>query len=369
MTDRYSAHSPTRSGGASIGSGGYWSSGYRLTPVMLRKGAFPLVRQARLYDQLRMELEKSGGDAADLRRITETLKRPVLARSPRGPVKLILGSTESVRTMLQRLGTFSLHWQVRRLQNGLPAFYLCRVQGDFWAEYRLVVEDLYRSPGYPCSDPRFVRLMSQGHETWFLCLSPFRKEAAAVLRASRLPADDGDVDRLLFRAGRHVLQAAWHEDQLIGVKAAETFSMPWFHQCIELLYLCLSGDLCHLRRQVDATMLGFFDRAYPQPAVRAFLERLLEWTGGTVDEVPRLAQQLYRQLAISFGAFLTIQVSSTGSRAEVPLYKLIFGNIERLDRVAADLDGNEAVLAAAEKLNEDSRTMVEMILDIKEMDS
>lgn len=149
-----------------------WRSMRAPSPAAVRRAASPLVSLVEQYDRLREELETSGADAFAVARITDVLTRPRHVRTPGGNTRLLLGHAASVESFLRRIGGHSLRWQVRRLDSGLPAFHLCRITGDPWAEYRLVVEDLYCSPRYPCDDSRFIRLMDRGHETWFLpCLS------------------------------------------------------------------------------------------------------------------------------------------------------------------------------------------------------
>jgi len=341
-----------------------WKSLWRPSPVAVRRAADPLVRLLEQYDRQRAELETSGGDAGAVARMADVLTRPRNVRTPEGPMRLTLGQASSVEGFLRRIGGGgALRWQVRRLDSGLPAFHLCRITGDPWDEYRFVVEDLYCSPRYPRDDPRFIRLMDRGHETWFLHLSPYRHGARKALAAAKSPLREADVDRLLARAGRSVLRAAWHEDQIIGVLAAQTFKLPWFHWAIELLYLCLTADLCSLRREIDGGLTGFFDHAYPQPAVREFLGRLQGWDGDAVDEVPRRALRLYGQLATSFGAFLNTDVPSPHG-GTMPLYKRLFANVDRLELVAEALVDHEAVDTSAVSLEEASQAIVDELLDM-----
>jgi hypothetical protein len=359
-----STHSSNNAGNWSTGS--YASSGWSArstSPAALRKSVEPLVKKAALYDKRRLALEQGGGTPDDLRKIVEALQRPVVVGTAYGPHELVISKQDSVKRLLYDVGGYDLHWQVRRLGNAMPAFYLCRVRGDYWAEYRLVVEDLFCSHGYPVEDARFVRLMSRGHETWHLCLSPYRRAARDVLDACGERSDDFDVDRLLFRVGRHVLQAAWHEDQRIGVNVAGAFDIPWFHSAIELLYLCLSGDLCQLRTEVDEPMMRFFESAYEQHAIRGFLGQLEFRSGADLNEIPQLAESLYRQLASSFGAFLNVRTRFGSEHVEGPLYKVIFGNIDRLGLVADQLADQDEVTEAAATLDSDSRAVIATILD------
>lgn len=308
----------------------------------------------------------------------------------------------------------------------LPVYYLCRTRHDYWSEHSLIVEDLHLSPGYPMTDERFVRLMEYGHEYYFLRLSPFRNRVAELVaqhdeqenapggrgegekdaRANPVAQADGvshgkrglkakgkttglqgaygaaatagsggysyyqnygyypicAEDELLHRLGRHVFQSAWHEDQRLGILAASHLGLDHFRQAIELLYLTLSGDLCQLRSVIDDPMRDFFRTIYPQPAILGLLDRLPQLDGGTINELPQKSLRLYAKLSRVFGDFLRVEAVWGHRGIRLPIYKLLFANIQRFDVVAQSLRINHDVLRACERLEGEAQGIIETVL-------
>lgn len=334
-------------GGSACGPGWGWGGcGHGAARAAdIRPPLQPLLEHLALYDARRRTLEVEGGDLADVRAVTELLTRRVALRGRYGERQAALADPAGLRAALADLGHGDLHADIRQRPSGMPVYYLCRVCRDYWSEYSLVVEDLYRSAGYPMLDERFVRLMAGGHETYYLRLSQFRGAAGG---------ESDEADDLLYHAGRHVFQAAWHEDQRPGVLIAGAFGLRSLREAVEVLYLCLSGELCALRGATDARLLAFFESAYPQPAIRSFLVRLGGLDGAAINGLPRCALGLYARLSAALGRFLAIEVPWGHRRTRVPLYKLVFANLARLGAVAAALAGEPPVGAAARRLEEEA---------------
>lgn len=324
----------------------------------------PLIRQVRHYDELRLKLEKQGGQIADLEKISNTLSKVITLKGRFGNVEAALTDPRSVRQMLFEVGGFDLHMEVRRLQTEMPVYYFCRIRRDFWSEYTLIVEDLYRSPEYPVLDDRFVKLMSGGHEAYHLRLSQFRGGVTGLIKKEEEEeVSSSQIDEMLYNLGRNVFQAAWHEDQRPAVLAATHFELPKFRNAVELLYICLSGELCELRSVVDERLLSFFVTIYPQPAMHAFLSLLTRLDGGSINEMPQKAAKLYSKLSKAFGRFLRTEIPWGSRKVRMPVYKLIFGNFTRLDLVAADARQNETLQKTAGQLEEESQLVVDGIVN------
>ena len=339
------------------GDGGAWGGWRGGRTVNVRAAIEPLLARLREYDGNRRKLEKEGGVIAEINRITELLTQtfPLSGRYRDHTVSLV--NPPSLRSALIDIGNDDLHLDVRQLSTRMPVYYLCRIRWDYWSAYSLVVEDVYRSPGYPILDERFVRLMDAGHETYYLRLSPFRAPVAGLAggEPDRL---EWAVDDILSIVGRHVLQAAWHDDQRPGMLTAAHFGLPHFRQAIELLYLCLSGDLCELRNAVNGNMTAFFRDVYPQPAILTFLTRLAAVDGGAISEIPQSALKLYARLTRHFGQFLGSEVAWGRLHGRVPLYKLVFGNFPRLDLVGAGLRSDPRVQDAVRRLERESQAVI-----------
>jgi hypothetical protein len=319
-----------------------------------------LMDRLREYDALRWKLERQGGRMSDLRKIVTLLNTPAFADTRFGTRKVVLTNQGGLRNAVRDVDS-DLHMEVRQRHNHMPVYYLCRVRRDYWGEYSLVVEDLYMSPGYPVTDQRFVKLMDMGHEVYYLCLSQFRERATDMARENG-SAPTWKVDDILYDLGRHVFQAAWHEDQRLAVMAATQLGLPRFHQAIELLYLCLSGELCELRNAVNESMFRFFDEIYPQPAIRTFLEVLTDLDGGVLNDLPQRASNLYRPLSRAFSRFLGTQVIWGHRKIQMPLWKVLYGNFSRFDLAEKMLTGDKGLLAAAGRLETNSQVVINHML-------
>lgn len=355
-------------GGYGYGYGQYgYGGGYASSSMKkVRRTLEPLFERLEAYDQARLLLERDGGQVADLKKVTSLLTQPLRIKAGYRPKKVVLAQPESVKEVVRSLGRYDIRWQVRTRPSGMPVYYVCRVRTDYWTDYKLVVEDLYVSPGYPMGDQRFVQLMHMGHEQYHLRMSPFRDAATDLVGGDR---KDYEVDSLLQKVGQNVLQAAWHEDQRLGLAAADHFRMPWFAHAIELLYLCLSAELCELRASLTPEMIRFFETVYPQPAIHAFLRRLSEVDGSTLDELPDRAYSLYHDLARSFGVFLGNQPAFGHAGGPTPLYKVLFANVERVGEAAEPLRQLETVTDGAVQLSLAARQISDRLIAMDAQDS
>ncbi|MBN2372928.1 hypothetical protein JXL19_03970 [bacterium] len=324
----------------------------------------PLINQFRSYDMLRTGLEEKGGHIKDLKKISEILKTEFNIRGNYRNHTVTLIDQSSIYSMLYDVGDFDLHLNIRQLDTGMPVYYLCRSCMDYWEQYGLIVQDIYKSPGYPIDDERFVKLMNAGHEVFALRLSWFREPVLKGLAKNGIKDDtERQVDRILYNTGRYVFQSAWHEDQRLGVKVSIHFGLENFLHCVELLYLCLNAELCELRSSIDDDMMLFFDQIYPQPAIHSFLKKTLKnLDGGQLNEIPQKALSLYSRLSISFSQFLDTEISWGYHRIRIPLYKIIYGNFYQLDIVGRILREDHEVKNGAARLESDSQAIIREIL-------
>ena len=350
--------------GFESGSGWNYSSGYgyrTIRPGDARKALQPILDHIRHYDALRLKLEREGGSLSDVTTITKLLSRTIIVKGIYRTCETSLTNQAGIRAALFDIGNYDLHLDVRQLPSGMPVYYLCRIRRDYWSEYSLIVEDLYQSSGYPMVDERFVRLMDGSHEMYYLHLSQFRDSVKATSK-DKSDSSELKIDDIIYNAGRHVFQAAWHEDQRPGVLTATHFDLVHFNRAIELLYLCLSGELCELRNATNQTLLSFFETTYPQPVIRAFLELLGGLDGAAINELPRKALKLYARLSAAFGRFLAVEVKWGHRQATVPLYKLVFGSFSRLALVAKGLKDDKHISEAAQKLEQESQAIATEIV-------
>jgi hypothetical protein len=329
-------------------------------PAQIRDAVSPLVKRLHEYDANRARLERDGGSVSDFHAMANKLEMPVSLRHRRRDHDVCLARPAELLKTLRTIGAQDVYFSVRVRPSGLPAYYLVRVKHGYWSEYSLLVEDLYQSADYPHPDQRFVKLMDLGHETYFLRLSHFREGVAAQL-GRRRGAIDESLDEVLHDVGRQVFQAAWHEDQYPAFEAAHHFDLPNFRQAVELLYLCLSGDLCAIRASLDAEIADFFEKVYPQPAIHALLQHLSELEGKALARLPDQALEAFAQLTRAFERLLRVQVRQSPKSFPVPLYKLIFANFGRLGRIAPYLARDSGLTKAAAELEQCATAVNERI--------
>lgn len=334
-------------------SGTYWYGRYK-SVADISRDLEPLIVLLRNYDARRLELETAGGDIQDLRELTEILRGEISIQGQFREYQVNLTNQTGLHEMLRDVGDYQLHLEVRQLATRMPVYYLSRLAHTYRSEYDLIMDDLHVSPGYPLVDPRLVKLMRQGHEVYHLRLSPFRSKTGEILGGGKTRL----VDDLLNKVGRHIFRAAWHEDQRLGVIVAREFGLPLFHQAIEVLYLCLSGELCEIRSAVDDIVFRFFTEVYPQPAIHEFLQLLPRLEGGALTSLAQVALGLYARLSQAFKRFLGVQVGWGFRQESVPLQKLVFGNFSRLARVAGPLGKNFEVREARKNLEREAGEVV-----------
>ena len=132
---------------------------------------------------------------------------------------------------------------------------------------------------------------------------------------------------------------------------------------IELLYLCLSGDLCAIRANIDADISDFFVSVYPQPAIHRFLQGISELEGNILARLPDKAIEVFARLSRAYSRFLRVEVANGPRGCSVPLYKLLFANFGRLGLVEQNTSGDGDVATAAAELEEQAREAIQEIAE------
>lgn len=344
----------------------YDYNGYGFEAKDAQKSFDRLIRHIRQYDLRRVELEQRGGSLADVQQITALLNQSVRIEGYYSPKTAIMSQPQTVREALRSVHG-GLHLEVRQLETYMPVYYICRTRSDYWSEYSLIVEDIYKSPGYPMVDDRFVKIMRSGHEVYYLRLSQFRNSMGELLGYDKEESEPAVLDDILYELGRHLFQAAWHEDQRPGLLARKYLGLKHFYYAIELLYLCLSGELCDLRNTVSPLMTEFFEKIYPQPAIRRFLEMLPKLDGDDLNHIPKKATVGYSRMSKAFSRFLSTETSWGNHHTRLPMWKIFYGNLSRLEMVKSDLktklNRSTPVIQSAKFLEKESHIIIEYILD------
>lgn len=350
----------------------------------IRQVLAPLIARLDNYDRLRIALQQKGGQIDDLKQITTVLRNKFTVTGPYGTHSASLTDQKKLKYLVNSVGSGTIFLDIRKQKHGLPVYYLCRVLRDYWSEYSQIVEDLYLSPGYCLPDTRFVKLMHFGHESYYLRMSQFRSALIAHCDCQQNEME-ATVDSLLYEVGRYCFISMWHDDQRPAIATAQHFKLKQFQEAIELLYLCLSANLCELRSHITPFVIDFFTDNYPQPAINKLLQNMLLMDGTELNKLPQLALRLLTRLNEAFRAFLATEVDRNGlstqleqttlqldietDRREIetvtptPLFKLVFGNFYQLDALANSLQSHDKVLRAAAKIECEANAVVQAIID------
>ena len=328
-------------------SRGYWHN----SPVKvdIKTTIEPLLKQIKRLDKIRLTLEKDGGSRQELKELSSALTSETILKNSFGSGRASLNDPTTIQGTLRNVGCTNIHLEVRRLKNGMPAYFLGRLKNDFRGSTPLILEELHHSPGFPITDKRFIRLMRHGHERFYLNLDPYRRQ---------LDLDKNERDDLLYKIGQQVLLAAWHEDQHPGLMTAELLGLHSFPIAVELLYLILSGELSNLRHCVDKTTINFFEHICPQPAIAGFLRHLPQIEGNSLVQLPILARKHYKSLATGFGKLLQTNIRWGSRSTRIELYKIIFGNFSRPDALAEKLQRDETLNEAAYQLEKRANKLI-----------
>lgn len=322
----------------------------------------PVLDRLAIYDRLRINLEEQETDPQFWKMMTKFLAEKIVLRANGLRYEFALTEPGEVKKALRAIH-YDLHLEVRQRDTLLPVYYLCRTKWDYWSEYGLIVEDLYSSPGYPFHDQRLVKLMQVSHEAYYLRLSQMRDRTTAMIKGiDSLFPDSECTDQLLYDVGRYVFQAIWHEDQKPALAACAAFGLGRFRLAMESLYMCLSGDLCYLRGVLSEQFYRFFTAVYPQPALVALLRSIQEADGATLASLPQRVRPLYFRMSKAFGTFLKKEIQWKRGLHPLPLYKILFANMSRLEILQESLGDNPALKEAAETLSQESDAIIEKIL-------
>jgi len=337
---------------------------YGMRPVPsagLAAAVNPVVERLHAYDRMRQRLMEIGASAQDLEDLAALLRDRFSVKAGGQEHPVALENPEGLKLIIQELSEGALHLECSLDEYGFPGFYLCRLHRDCGTTPAAVVEDLYISPGYPMPDERFVRLTRNGNPISRMRLSQYRQGTRGILGADgNVPG--GAVDDFLHGIGSLVFQAAWSENQRVAMLAARHFGLQDFWRAVELLCLVRGSDLCELRGSAEESWFSFFRQVYPQPAFVALLEMLPHTDGERLVRLHSDAASRYEELRSAFRSFLLMEVQREGHHGKLPLFKFIFGNLDRLDRVSRELVCSGALRRRSGRLESISRQIVQSMV-------
>jgi hypothetical protein len=320
-----------------------------------------LLDQIKLYDYFRNIVEVHGGNIRDLELVTETLNKVVSIPSYHNHLKVSLTDQKSLHGLMNYADDY--HLDIRRNKHGFPLYYLCRMHWDYWNDFGVIVEDVYRSPGYSVFDERFVKLMKNGKEMYVLRLSMFREETIRILE-ERNEVNDEAIDKFFFKLGNEIFQVAWHEDQMLGILTAKHLQIGYFQEAVELLYLALGGEFCKIRGILDENMLLFFEKVFKKPEMLTFLKSISTMEGADFVSIPQKAIKLFAHLSNAFNTFLKTRIEWGAQHHQTPLFKILLANYTRFSFLESKLAENETVLKEKAKLEEVSQKVIKELLKI-----
>ena len=319
----------------------------------------PLLIVLKKYEILKRQLIENGGNINLINKINRILNENVPIENNDYKMVICLIDQNKLKKCLSNISDYTLIFDVRITEYGLPTYYLCRIMRDYQSQYHYIVEEIFQSPDYEIQDDRFVKLMRMGNERCYLRLCQFRPKIIKYF--GKMYGDNEDIDNYLFEIGNNVFQNCWHEDQKPGIFIAHHFALTNFTKAIELLYLCLSSDLCELRSNSNDKKLQFFDKVYDQPAIMNFLKSLSTYEGSDFHQLNKKALDLFHHLSRSFNLFLSLQIPWNSKSTKTTLFNIIFANFYRLDKIASIIVDNKEVLTAAEKLEKTARLVITKI--------
>ncbi|MDP8210985.1 MAG: hypothetical protein RAO94_12950 [Candidatus Stygibacter australis] len=331
---------------------------YHGDPKIAKECLSVLINQLLKYEEVRSKLENQDGKIEDLTLINSILTEKITFRPRYHTYNVSLIDQDSIRQLMFALDNY--HLDVRRLEHGLPVYYICRKKHNYRGNYDMIVEDIYRSRGYDFEDNRFVKLMSSGKEVYFLRLSHLRKK---LCNNDYTDLENHSIDSVIKSLGRNIFQYAWHEDQILGFTTARKLGIRNFQDAIELLYLCLNSELCELRSKVNDKLLKQLMIVYPQKAIYDFVKMITKMEGSKLDKLPNKALKQYARLSKAYNSLLKTEVLWGKGKQFIPLYKIIFGNFFRMNMVGKKLRHNKILIAAKKEFENISKDVIAKILE------
>ena len=313
--------------------GGYDTWGVSTGPLRSPDGALgPLLRHLGVYESLLGRLRLKGGKVRDLHGLMELMRRPIrFPGAPPGP-EASLAKPGPLRERLRSLWA-GVDLEIRRGPVGFPVHYLFRTSRDYFGNYTLLLEDLHRGDDYDRFDApwdRFTSATRYGEVDRLLRLSPLRPVAVVA-------AGPSGADAVLYTAGRTLFDAAWHDDQRLACAAAELLGLPRFRSALELLYLCLGGDLSRLRQALlgpqGPRLPPVVAAADPGGALLALVRALPTTDGAQLSGVREAAHRAFPRLGAAFADLMRTRRALDRSPGDLPLFKLLVAHYRRLDRL------------------------------------
>lgn len=291
------------------------------------KAISPLVDQLGKVDASRLGLFQNSVSVSKLQDYNNLLIEPVLVGKKYKDLEIKL-IDQDIERKLAHEGFWDIKLSVRKGRMEFPKYYLCEYKEFLGRDYGIVLTDFYKSEDYQFTDSRFARMVNYGHETNFIRMSSFRSQVDRLISKE----DQEKTTIILKKVGSYFLQGAWHEDQLAAWVVSGVFGLEKFREAIEIIYFILGADFTEARNYFDDDVEQFFTLVYPRKAFLQMINRIRIQTAEDLQEIEQNAREWYRSLNQAFSELLKTEVS-WGRMKNMPLYKIIYSNFYRLDKV------------------------------------
>ena len=307
------------------------------------------------YDQLRQKIFQERFSRADISDLVGWMQKPIEIKGFHGAKTVCLKEGKEFRRAIQNIH-FEIHLSTRNVK-GFPSYYICQTKHNYFGSYGLIIKDHYASPDY-FTEHQFAHLMVAGRTHTFLRLSDFRNRAEGILASQT--GKMKNVDHLLFEVGRYVFQDMWHPHQRMMLMLDKQLNLRQHREITECLYLWLTGNMYLLRDHISEPFLAFFKTVYPQKALATFLSQLRKWEGVELDNLVLKVSEIRAPLERAFTIFLNTPVPwQTG---ELPLYKIVYANFWRLDRILPPLRNHSNLVQSRDYLEKNAKVMLSHLL-------
>ncbi len=287
----------------------------------------PLVDHLGRVDASRLDLFQNSVSISKLQDYNDLLLEPVLVGKKFKDLEIKL-IDQDIERKLAHEGFWDIKLSVRKGKMEFPKYYLCEYKEFLGRDYGIVLTDFYKSEDYQFTDSRFARMVNYGHETNFIRMSCFRSQVDRLISKE----DQEKTTIILKKVGSYFLQGAWHEDQLAAWVVSGVFGLEKFREAIEIIYFILGADFTEARNYFDDDVEQFFTLVYPRKAFLQMINKIRILTAEDMQEIEQNAREWYRSLNKAFSELLKTEVS-WGRMKNMPLYKIIYSNFYRLDKV------------------------------------
>jgi hypothetical protein len=318
----------------------------------------PLISHLKKVDQHRFDLYNKSISLNKLRAYKSLMAEPVALSAGCDSVQFSLLEHTKFERLVSSLGLWDIQLQVRRCKFTFPKYLICETTDNYDSGYGLVLAEYFRSFDYGIEDERFIRLMSGGHEKYYIMMEPFREKLSSGSRFS-----SSQIETVLKAAGENYLQTAWHDDQMVSFLVADHLKIQVLKEAIEILYLVLGADLSSLRGNYTPEMKSFFSDVFPRKSIGLMLEKTENLTAKEFQNIEEKARFWYSELNSCFASFLSTKIEFKGCR--MPAYKLIFANIFRLNLVSNAILRNPEIKAAIKIIKSTSYAALKDLLSNK----